>query len=150
MVSLRSALLNAIMYGISFSSKSFINCSSVLPMPSTRSTTSTATSTRLRIKRVFDILFSPSSPSSSKPGVSMMTTGPRGRSSIAFVTGSVVVPLVSDTTARSWFVILFTRLDLPAFLLPKKPMWILSPDGVSLRLMVVLLRLRKIWYLLQV
>ena len=54
-----------------------------------------------------------------------------GRSSIAFRTGSVVVPLVSDTTARSCPVTALTRLDLPAFLLPKNPICTLSPDGVS-------------------
>ena len=37
--------------------------------------------------------------SSSKPGVSVMTTGPSGSSSIAFCTGSVVVPGRSETTA---------------------------------------------------
>ena len=40
--------------------------------------------------------FRPSSPSSSIPGVSIITTGPRGRSSIALSTGSVVVPLMSE------------------------------------------------------
>ena len=59
--------------------------------------------------------------SSSSPGVSIMTTGPSGKSSIAFLTGSVVVPLTSDTKESSCPVIALTRLDLPAFRIPKKP-----------------------------
>ena len=61
----------------------------------------------------------------------MMTTGPSGRSSIAFDTGSVVVPKVSETRDISCPVTAFTRLDLPEFLLPKKPICTLSPEGVS-------------------
>ena len=61
----------------------------------------------------------PSWPSSSMPGVSIIITGPRGSSSMALYTGSVVVPFTSDTTARSWPVTAFSTLDLPAFLLPK-------------------------------
>src|SRR5699024_3946773 len=74
---------------------------------------------------------SPRSPSSSMPGVSTITTGPRGSSSMALRTGSVVVPLTSETTARSWPVTRFTRLDFPTFLLPKKPICSRSPEGVS-------------------
>ena len=40
---------------------------------------------------------SPSAPLSSRPGVSMSTTGPMGSSSIAFSTVSVVVPRMSET-----------------------------------------------------
>ena len=61
-----------------------------------------------------------------------------GRSSMAFMTGSVVVPSVSDTTARSCPVTALTTLDFPAFRRPKKPIWIRSPDGVSLSPIVIL------------
>ena len=44
---------------------------------------------------------------------------PIGSSSMALLTGSVVVPFTSDTTASSWPVTLFTILDFPTFLLPK-------------------------------
>ena len=60
--------------------------------PWVASTTSTAQSARLRICFVFFTRSSPRAPSSSKPGVSMMTTGPMGSSSMDFSTGSVVVP----------------------------------------------------------
>ena len=79
---------------------------------------------------------SPSSPMSSSPGVSMITTGPRGRSSIAFGTGSVVVPRTSDTMARFCPVIALMMLDLPAFLRPKIPICTRSAEGVLLRLIV--------------
>ena len=71
------------------------------------------------------------SPSSSIPGVSIIITGPRGRSSMALYTGSVVVPFTSDTTARSWPVTALSTLDFPAFLLPKNPIWTRSDEGVS-------------------
>ena len=100
-------------------------------MPSAASTTSTAQSTRLRVWRVRRMRSSPRAPSSSKPGVSMMTTGPRGSSSMALRTGSVVVPRTSETTDSSWPVTTLTRLDLPAFRRPKKPMCTRSADGVS-------------------
>ena len=60
----------------------------------------------------------------------MIMTGPRGSSSMALLTGSVVVPFTSDTTARSCPVTALTTLDLPAFRRPKKPMWVRSPEGV--------------------
>ncbi len=47
-------------------------------------------------------------------------TGPRGSSSMACNTGSVVVPFTSDTMARSWPVKALTTLDLPALRRPKK------------------------------
>ena len=72
------------------------------------------------------------------PGVSMMTTGPMGRSSIAFRTGSVVVPRTSETRASSWLVTAFTTLDLPALRMPKNPMWTRSPEGTSFRVLVFL------------
>ena len=66
--------------------------------------------------------------------MSIITTGPIGRSSIVFVTGSVVVPFTSDTTDICWFVTAFTTLDLPALRLPKNPMCTRSETGVELRL----------------
>ena len=83
--------------------------------------TTTATSVLRRICLVFSTRSCPSSPSSSIPGVSMISTGPIGRSSMDFCTGSVVVPSTSDTTDSACPVTAFTRLDLPLFLLPKKP-----------------------------
>ena len=61
------------------------------------SVTITAISVFLSICIVRSIRSFPSSVPSSRPGVSMMTTGPKGSSSMAFCTGSVVVPLVSET-----------------------------------------------------
>ncbi len=66
--------------------------------------------------------------------MSIIVTGPNGRSSIALYTGSVVVPLTSETTDRSCPVIAFMTLDFPAFLFPKIPMCILSDDGVLFKL----------------
>ena len=62
----------------------------------------------------------------------MIITGPNGRSSIAFCTGSVVVPRTSDTTASSCPVIALTTLDFPALRQAKNPMWIRLAEGVSL------------------
>ena len=62
----------------------------------------------------------PSSPSSSNPAVSSRTTGPSGRISIVFLTGSVVVPGISETRETGCPAMAFIRLDFPAFLLPKK------------------------------
>ena len=59
-----------------------------------------------------------------------MTTGPSGRSSMDLYTGSVVVPITSETTAISCPVTAFMTLDFPAFRFPKKPMWTLSDIGV--------------------
>ena len=60
-----------------------------------------------------------------------------GRSSIAFKTGSVVVPRTSETRASSWLVTAFTTLDLPALRMPKNPMWTRSPEGVSFNVLVL-------------
>ncbi|EJX01472.1 hypothetical protein EVA_10423 [gut metagenome] len=81
---------------------------------------------------------SPSDPWSSRPGVSINTTGPSGSSSIDLKTGSVVVPLISETIARFCPVSALIRLDFPAFLLPKIPMWIRSEEGVACKLISVL------------
>ena len=64
------------------------------------------------------------------PGVSISMTGPKGRSSIVLYTGSVVVPLTSETMARFCPVTAFMMLDFPAFRLPKKEMCTRSAAGV--------------------
>ena len=74
--------------------------------------------------RVFAIRCSPSAPSSSMPAVSTKRTGPRGRNSIGFSTGSVVVPGVAETMATSCRVRAFRTLDLPTLRRPKRPMWV--------------------------
>ena len=117
----RSDLFFTIKYGISFSRKNEISFLSVSCSPLLASTTRRAISVRFKMRFVFCMRSPPSSPSSSNPGVSIIITGPRGRSSIAFLTGSVVVPGVSETTARSWPVIALTTLDFPALRHPKKP-----------------------------
>ena len=67
---------------------------------------------------------------SSSPGVSVITTGPNGKSSIVFFTGSVVVPLISETIAIFCEVIAFIRLDFPALQQPNITILALSPTGV--------------------
>ena len=47
-------------------------------------------------------------------------------------TGLVFVPATSETTESSCPVMAFTRLDFPAFLLPKKVIQVLIEVGVSL------------------
>ena len=127
----KSHLLYTIIYGILRSRMSSKSSSSQVPRPFEASATSTARSLCPSICLVRLTLSSPKLPSSSKPGVSIITTGPRGSSSIAFLTGSVVVPSTSDTTESSCPVTAFTRLDLPAFLRPKKPICMRSLLGVS-------------------
>src|SRR3712207_3270106 len=69
--------------------------------------------------RVRSMRRSPSSPSSSNPGVSTNRQGPIPGTSIALLTGSVVVPGRSETRAVSCPVSALIRDDLPLFLLPK-------------------------------
>ena len=52
----------------------------------------------------------------------MKTTGPMGRNSQAFSTGSVVVPGTFETIEIVWFVRALMRELFPAFRLPKSPM----------------------------
>ena len=95
--------------------------------PSTHTATSaTASTSNVRLTRI-----APSSPSSSSPAVSVTRQGPSGGISIAFETGSVVVPGTSLTIATSWPVKAFTSVDLPAFLGPKNAMRSLFAEGVS-------------------
>ena len=64
----------------------------------------------------------------------MMTTGPSGSSSIAFDTGSVVVPFMSETIARDCPVMALITLDLPALRRPKIPIWMRLAAGVLFKL----------------
>ena len=128
----RSSLASATTHGMPCSEKSASSWASVSVRPRTASTTSTATSQVASTLRVASTRSSPRAPSSSKPGVSTMTTGPSGSSSMALRTGSVVVPATSETTASCWPVTAFTRLDLPALRTPKNAICTRSPLGVSL------------------
>ena len=91
-------------------------------IPTDASTTSTAMSVWENVCFARCTRNSPSAPLSSRPGVSMSTTGPMGSSSIAFSTVSVVVPRMSETTDTCCPVTALIRLDLPALRLPKNPM----------------------------
>ena len=130
-------MLYTVICGIFFSSKSFNSSWSACCSPLSASTTRMAMSVLSRTCRARFTRISPRVPTSSIPGVSMMTTGPMGRSSMAFCTGSVVVPLVSETRDKLWPVTAFTTLDFPAFRRPKKPMWTRSADTLSFSPIVV-------------
>ena len=118
----RSVLFRAIRKGISFCLNSSISSRSASCIPVTADTTRTARSVWFRILLVRRTRSSPSSPASSIPGVSMITTGPIGSSSMVFFTGSVVGPFTSETMESSWPVTALTTLDFPAFLTPKNAM----------------------------
>ena len=60
-----------------------------------------ASSVRSNSLRVFSIRICPSAPWSSTPAVSINTTGPSGRNSMVFSTGSVVVPATGETIETS-------------------------------------------------
>ena len=81
---------------------------------------------------VFSTRIVPSSPTSSNPAVSVIKHGPSGKISMAFETGSVVVPGTSLTMAICCPVNALTNVDFPAFLSPKNAMWMRLPRGVSL------------------
>ena len=108
--------------------------------PMVPSTTRMAASVRSSTRRARCTRSSPSAPVSSMPGVSITTTGPAGSSSMAFCTGSVVVPFTSDTTDRFCPVTALTTLDFPALRRPKKPICGRSADTTSLSPMARLLR----------
>ena len=65
------------------------------------------------------------------PAVSVISTGPSGRISIAFATGSVVVPGTSETMAACWPVNALIKLDFPALRRPKMLICSRDPAGVS-------------------
>ena len=116
----RSALVRAMRKGTALSFRRASSLWSCSESGRRASAARTAASVSARMRSVLSTRRAPSAPSSSSPGVSMMSTGPRGRSSIAFLTGSVVVPPTSETMERSCPVTALTRLDLPAFRTPKK------------------------------
>ena len=68
---------------------------------SAASITYKAKSVRISIFLLRSTLSLPKSPSSSIPAVSMNMTGPKGMNSMAFLTGSVVVPFCFETSATS-------------------------------------------------
>ncbi len=97
------------------------------------SKTTTAISVFSAARWVFSTLRTPSSLSSSKPAVSMITQGPRGCISIGLYTGSVVVPATSATIDTSCFVIALISEDFPLFVFPYMPICNLLLDGVSFK-----------------
>ena len=117
------------------------SCSSSASSVASSGSAALVTSTARSVLRITCMLLCtrwlPSSPVSSSPAVSIISTGPRGSSSIALLTGSVVVPGVSDTMAMGWLVTAFMRLDFPALRLPKKAICSRSADGVSFRLISI-------------
>ena len=135
----KSTLFQTKIYGKFLSWNNANNALSSTDKPIQTSTTNTAISVCFKISCVFCMRNVPNSPSSSSPGVSMMSTGPNGNNSIAFLTGSVVVPLTSDTTAMFCPVIAFTKLDFPALRMPKKPICIRSELVVFCKLITNLL-----------
>lgn len=74
-------------------------CASV--SPSDASTTTTRQITLVHHLHGFPDALGAERTMSSRPGVSIITTGPSGSNSMALETGSVVVPATSETMARS-------------------------------------------------
>ena len=96
---------------------------------------SKAMSVRSIAFRVRSIRISPKVPSSSNPGVSMITQGPMPCSSMALLTGSVVVPGISLTRAVSCPVNALINDDFPLLRRPKRAMCRRLALGVWLRFM---------------
>ena len=65
---------------------------------------------------------SPRMVASSHPPVSSQSTGPKGRSSMAFSTTSVVVPAMGETMATSCPAMRLRRVDFPTLALPARAM----------------------------
>ena len=95
-----------------------------------------AMSVRSMAWSVRSIRISPSVPSSSNPGVSIMTQGPIPCSSMALLTGSVVVPGMSDTKAVSCPVKALISDDFPLLRRPKRAMCRRLAVGVLVRLII--------------
>ena len=95
-----------------------------------------ATSVFSDASSVFSTRILPSSPTSSKPAVSISTQAPMPLISIALYTGSVVVPATSDTIDTLCPVKALIKEDLPLLRLPKKPIWSLLAFGVSFKVFV--------------
>ena len=111
--------------------RSLILASSLFASPFSFPSTQIATSVVARTASVFFTRCAPSSPSSSSPAVSVSRHGPSGRISIAFETGSVVVPGFALTIASSWPVNALKSVDFPALRKPKNAICVRSPFGVS-------------------
>ena len=131
-----SDLFITIMKGVLRPFNFSINSLSDCEIPTCASITTRAISVELRTFKLCETRISPSSLLSSRPAVSVRSTGPSGRISIAFETGSVVVPATLETTARVCEVSAFIRLDFPALVRPKMPICVLSPEGVVFKLIV--------------
>ena len=114
------------LFSFIFSKNSSSSSLNLLPASTTKSIRSALSI----YSRLFSTLKFPRLLLSSSPGVSTSTTGPKGKSSILFFTGSVVVPLISDTIAMSCEVIAFIKLDFPTLQRPKRQIVALSPIGV--------------------
>ncbi len=125
----RSALLKTTMAGIFLSRNSRRMPSSNSPQPPAAAMIRPR-SVRSKTWRVFCIRNSPSAPASSMPAVSMNSTGPMGRISIGFSTGSVVVPAIAETIETCCLVSALRSDDLPALRRPKRPMWRRKDLGV--------------------
>ena len=91
----------------------------------------TAISVRSSILRLRATRSRPNAESSSIPAVSIITHAPTPVISIAFTTGSVVVPTLSDTMATSCPVRAFTSDDLPLLHRPKMAILVRSEWGVE-------------------
>ena len=129
-----SALFKIRMIGIFFAFNCCIHSSSSCkPFSSQKSK---AMSVRSMAFKVRSIRISPRGPSSSNPGVSIMTQGPIPFNSMALLTGSVVVPGMSETKAVSWPVKALISDDFPLFRLPKRAICKRLAVGVLFRLIV--------------
>ncbi len=82
----------------------------------------TAKSVWLRIFLARLTFCAPSSPTSSRPAVSITVMGPMGRSSMLFCTGSAVEPGAGEIRETSCPVRALTKEDLPTLRRPKKAM----------------------------
>ena len=116
----RSSLLKTTTTGVSSAVNSATSPSSKSPH-APASQTMAATSARSIILRDFSTRSAPRAPTSSMPAVSMKSTGPSGSSSMAFSTGSVVVPATGETIETCWRVTTLRKEDLPALRRPKMP-----------------------------
>ena len=120
-----------------FSSKSAQSAFSVSPSPFSGSMTKSAASHSESTFLVASTRILPRSPESSNPGVSIRTTGPKGRISIAFLTASVVVPGTEETSETLCPVMRLTSELFPALRRPKIPMWTRSPEGTDVKLIKI-------------
>ena len=118
-----SVLFTTYSTGVFFSLKylSHLSSDSMVLEDSFPATTIIAISVFSAARRVFSSLAAPSSVSSSKPAVSIMTQAPSGLISIGLYTGSVVVPATSATIDTFCPVKAFINEDFPLLVLPNIP-----------------------------